>query len=358
MKEGKIRVLVVDDSALMRRIITRILEEDPEIEVIGTAKDGLDAIEKTESLNPDVITLDIHMPRMDGFSALEEIMKRFPRPVVVISSLTREGAEATFEALKLGAVDYITKPSGTISLDITDIADEIREKVKVAARAKISHGKVLAAPKLRKKWGDITDVVVGIGASTGGPKTVVEILSDLREAPPCAFVIAQHMPAQFTKSFADRLSKYTPIEFKEAEDGEELREYAGYLAPGGRNMTVERKGQKLVVRISDKPDTLFKPSCDLLFFSLAENACPMCVGVLLTGIGYDGAKGLLAIKRNGGITIAESEESAIVFGMPKTAIELGAAQYILPSWRIGKTIKRAVDKLKKEADKLKDMKVN
>ena len=346
----KIKVLVVDDSALMRRIITRILQEDPDIEVIGTAKDGEEAVEKTLALDPDVITLDVHMPRMDGLTALKIIMEKKPKPVVMISSLTREGAEATFEALRLGAVDYITKPSGTVSLDLVDLADEIRAKVKAAASSKVIPGKVLLPIELKAKQGELTDIVVAFGASTGGPKTVVDILSDFKVAPPSAFVVAIHMPPQFTKSFAERLSKYTPINFKEAEDGDELREYMGYVAPGGRNMKVVREGKKLRVRITDEPDTLFKPSCDVLFYSLAESACPRCIAVLLTGIGYDGAKGLLAIKEKGGITIAESEESAIVFGMPRTAIELGAAKYVLPSWRIARTIKTLIKKLKEEEE--------
>ncbi len=343
-----IKVLVVDDSALMRKLIREILESDPEIEVVGTARNGLDALKKIEELDPDVVTLDINMPVMDGKEALKEIMVRFPRPVVIVSSLTQDDAPLTFELLDMGAVDYIPKPSGTISLDIKKVADEIIQKVKNAFKAgfyKIRKAKRVEFIKEKLKPEKVAKYTVAIGISTGGPKTLLDILQDVNPDPDTCYLVVQHMPPQFTPSLAERLDRYTPIHFVHARNGEPVLGGKGYLAPGGWHLTVS---EDLKIRLTKNPaDTLFRPSVDVLFFSVAEIFGPKTVGVILTGIGSDGAKGLLEIRKKGGITIAESEETAVVFGMPRSAIEIGAALIVAPSYEIPREIKKALFRIKR-----------
>lgn len=350
---SKISVLIADDSALMRREIRRILESDPQIEVVAAARDGQDAVEKTRELDPDVVALDINMPVMDGLTALQHIMMISPRPVVMISSLTQEGSLTTYEALELGAVDFVGKPGGTISRDIGKVAEEIIYTVKAAARANrnrlglarvkqrrpepVRHRKRLA--RSRKTGGK----VVVIGQSTGGPKTIMDILPMLPEDLGAPVIIIQHMPASFTPSFAQRLDNNCALPFKEAERGDIVEPNHGYLAPGDYHMLLASRGMGrsgALVRLSTEPaDTLHTPSVDVTMMSVLDlYGGPNIVAVLLTGMGADGAEAMAAIRRAGGRTIAESEETCVVFGMPREAIARGGAEFVLPSYEIGEKI--------------------
>jgi len=350
---SKIKVMVVDDSALMRKLISEILSSDPSIEIVAKARNGLEALEKIPETDPDVITLDINMPIMDGVKALKQIMKEFPRPVVVISSLTQDEADITFKVLELGAVDYIPKPSGTISLDIKKISQEIIMKVKQAKTVKLDKIKRSALRKFdsyskKLKFGE-AKYAVAIGISTGGPKTLIDILAQLQPDSETTYLVAQHIPPHFTSSLVERLNNYTPIPFERAESEMSLMGGKGYLAPGGWHISITCEKR---IKITKRPlDAIFYPSVDVLFKSVAEVFKKDAIGILLTGIGSDGAKGLLKIKENGGITIAESEETAIVFGMPAAAIEIGAAQIIAPSYKIPREIERALFRLKRRDKK-------
>jgi two-component system chemotaxis response regulator CheB len=354
----KIRVLIVDDSALMRKVLNEILSSDPEIEVIGTARDGEDGINKAIELEPDVITMDINMPGMDGLTALQYIVSQGICPVIMVSSLTQEGALATFEALELGAFDYVAKPGGTISLNLKKISDEIIEKVKVAGREGVlgrirrrlkrtaehrvevtKKSKALPTGEVRK--------AVAIGVSTGGPKTLMEILPELPPDLDAAMFIVQHMPSNFTASFAKRLDQYSQIAIKEAEAGDIVTNNSGYLGKGGYHLLLrrDRTNEDIRIRLSTKPEHLFVPSVNVMMESVLEAFGSNTVGVLLTGMGDDGADAMVKIKNAGGITIAESEETAIVFGMPKEAIERGGADIIAPSYKIAEEIIRGLKSL-------------
>ncbi len=346
----KIRVLVVDDSAFMRKALREILESDPGIEVIDTARNGREALEKIASGRPDVVTLDINMPVMDGRTALARIMEENPLPVVVVSSLTKEEAPITMELLDMGAFDYVPKPSGTVSLDIHKVAGEIVEKVKAAYRYRhrVTRRKPLRRelrtphkPEGRKT----ARFVVAIGISTGGPATLIDILQECEADEESAYLVVQHMPPQFTPSLALRLSEYTPIKFHHASHGQAILGGYGYLAPGGWHMKVTPQKR---IKLFKDDSYIYYPSVDVLFSSVAEVYCPNAVGVLLTGIGRDGAEGLLKMKQRGCVTIAESEETAVVYGMPAAAKELGAAMEILPSYRIASAIRRYLRKLREK----------
>ena len=348
MKKKKIRVLVVDDSAFMRRAISEILESDPQISVVARARDGLDALQKIEQFDPDIITLDINMPVMDGLEALRRIMENRPRPVVVVSSLTQEEAPITLQLLDLGAVDYIPKPSGTVSLDIKKISSEIVAKVKAATGI---DPKRIIRPRPRRDFAHKAEephppsFAVAVGVSTGGPKTLLDIFEQVPPDSETVYLVAQHMPPQFTPSLAERLDRYTPIPFCQAQNGQPLRGGRGYLAPGGWHMTVTGD---LRIRLSKNPlNALFKPSVDVLFSSVKEVFGDRTVGILLTGIGSDGARGLLEIKETGGVTIAESEETAVVYGMPMAAKEIGAAEVIAPCYEIPEEIHKALLKIRR-----------
>jgi len=373
MMEGKkpYRVLVVDDSALMRSELSKIVGADPDLEVVGTAINGRFAIEKVQSLDPDVVTLDINMPMVSGLEALKVIMRDFPRPVVMISSLTQEGAEETVEALELGAVDFLAKPSGSISRDIDTQGDEIRKKIKVAASSRLRNrfqrrvpiapkpmGRLIPKPKVQAmpisqdssqilvRPGGPQGVVVGIGVSTGGPKTLMSILPELPADFPGALVIAQHMPEKFTASFAQRLDKLCPMKVKEAEEGDVVEAGTIYIAPGGKHMSLIQRNRKLLmVKLTlDEPGKIYKPSVDILFDSLNASLGTGWLGVMLTGMGADGAKALTALRKNGGHTICESEESCVVFGMPGRVVEMGGAEFVLDENKIsGKIIQLVGD---------------
>jgi len=347
-----IKVIVVDDSAFMRKAIREILESDPDIKVIDTARNGADLLEKLEKEEPDVITLDINMPVMDGKETLEVMKKKgINIPVIVISSLTKEDAPITLELLDLGAVDYVPKPSGTISLDIKKVSDEIIEKVKNAYKTK---GKVktlfkklprkrLFEHKVEKK--QVAKYVVAIGISTGGPATLIDILQEVNEPEDdTAYLVVQHMPPQFTPSLAKRLTEYSPIQFYHASPGQAILGGYGYLAPGGWHLTLTKEYK---VRLFKDDKYIYYPSVDVLFNTVADMFSPNAIGVLLTGIGKDGAEGLLKMKQNGCYTIAESEETAIVYGMPRAAKEIGAAIKILPSYKIAREINQVLKRMRR-----------
>ncbi len=352
--QRKIKVLVVDDSAFMRKAIRQILESDPLIEVIDIARNGEDALEKLREVKPDVVTLDINMPRMDGLTCLRHIMSTHPLPVVMISSLTQEGAQETFRALELGAVDFIPKLSGTISLDIDKQKEEIIRKVKAAVSAKIERiapFKVQPArPKVSfkevRRKAVISEKAVAIGVSTGGPQTLMKIIPHLPEDLPASLLIVQHMPPNFTRAFAERLNASSNIEIKEAEAGDVVEPGRGYLAPGDYHMTVAKRalGKGAIIRLSKEPsNTLHRPSVDVTMSSVAELYGKNTVGVILTGMGSDGAEAMVKVKKMGGKTIAQDETSSIIFGMPKAAIEKGCVDKVVSASKVAQAIVEAVN---------------
>ena len=330
-----IRVLIVDDSALMRDMLRSILDRDPEIEVVGTAADPFAAREAIKRLNPDVLTLDVEMPGMNGISFLEKLMTLRPMPVVMVSTLTQAGALTTLRALEIGAVEVVGKP-GKAS-DLERISAELINKIKVAASANIgarriapegTPGKVTAP--LQPIGCSRTGTVIGIGASTGGVEAIRAVLTGLPAGMP-PILIVQHMPGQFTGSFATRLDGLCAMHVKEGEDGEVLRPGTAYLAPGGRQFELGHAGPNLTCRIgSEERVSGHAPSVDVLFRSMAR-ICPInSLGVILTGMGRDGASGLLDIRLGGGHTIGQNEATSVVYGMPRAAFEVGAVERQLP----------------------------
>lgn len=349
------KVLIVDDSAFMRCELTRILESDPDIEIVGTARDGSDALEKIGRYKPDVITMDIEMPRMDGLTALQHIMITYNLPVIMISSLTQEGAEISLEALRLGAVDVIGKPSGTISLDIASQEQIIIQKIKTAAGIDCSkiHRAKAPAPKTESQppsapvkmvRTEASKFVIAIGVSTGGPNTLMKILPQLPQDLPAAVLIVQHMPPMFTKSFADRLNRACMLSVKEAEENDPIQNGCAYIAPGDFHMTVDRTKTKL--RISKNPDnTLHRPSVDVMMKSVADTFGRKSMGVILTGMGKDGAESLKLLHDKGCVTIAESEKTAVVYGMPREAVNCGAVDHVLPNDKVADKIVELIHSL-------------
>jgi len=345
-----LKVLVVDDSALMRKHLRAILQETGEFEVV-TARDGRDALEQVAAENPDVITLDINMPVMDGLECLSRIMTEAPRPVVMVSSLTKEGALATFEALELGAVDYVLKPGGTMSLNLREVSEEIRAKVRAAARARRRPRPSLprrptpvAVPRpARAALKPVTDIpgLVLIGVSTGGPSTLELILTELPAEFPWPVLIAQHMPARFTGVFAERLNGRCALEVREVDGLTSLQPGQILIARGEADAVVGRRAGKLVALNMPPDQSLWHPSVDRMVRSALDHfPAERLVGVELTGMGYDGAEAMAELHRRGGRTIAESEDSAVVFGMPKELIERGGADAILPAGQIADKLLR------------------
>lgn len=331
-----IRVLVVDDSAFMRKIITDILNHDQRIQVVGTARNGKDALEKQQLLNPDVITLDVEMPIMNGLEALKSIMRTSPCPVVMISSQTKKGAEITLLAMEFGAVDFVTKPSGAISLDIGKEEHTIREKVLHAASANIkpiniekskalqSNYEVKSKPRTNRSVPSANKKkVIAIGTSTGGPRALKTVISQIPATIKAPILIVQHMPAGFTRSLAERLNTVSEINVKEAEDGDILLDGTAYIAPGGYHISVDNKGNELMIRTHlEDPRKGHRPSVDVMYESLALHSTIEVVAVIMTGMGADGTEGLRALKANTPCyCIVEAEESCVVFGMPKAAIK-------------------------------------
>jgi len=331
------RVLVVDDSALMRKLIPQILERDGSIQVVGTAMDGAFALSKIEDLKPQVVTLDLEMPRMDGMETLRAITRKYRLPVIVVSAHTTEGATATFKALSLGAFDFVAKPQDIMSAQMQDIATELVNKIKAAAQTEWPRVRTelpLMPSRVTKRTGASAAPptrVIAIGISTGGPNTLQYMLAHLPADFPGSIVIVQHMPEGFTEMFARRLNDCSAIEVKEAQSGDMLLAGRALLCPGNRHMRVRRMPMGDVVVLSDEPRVNgHRPSVDVLFRSVAQEFGPQSVALLMTGMGEDGAEAMGAVKAAGGLTIAQSEESCVVFGMPKAAIERGHAMRVVP----------------------------
>src|ERR1700682_4835921 len=333
----RIRVLVVDDSALMRKLIPTILERDPSIEVIGTAMDGAFALKKIEEFHPDVVTLDLEMPRMDGMEALRLIMRRAPMPVIVFSTHSREGAYSTFKALALGAIDFVAKPRDAAAGHLDSIAVELIEKIKVAKRAsgcKIRLNVAVETGPPQKKPARAPlppSRIVAIGSSTGGPNALQYVLSQIPADFPSSILIVQHMPEGFTEMFARRLDECCALGVQEAKSGDLLLAGRALICPGNRHMMVRRMPRGDMAVLSDGlPINGHRPSADVLFHSVAQEFGPTVVGVIMTGMGEDGAEGLGAIKAAGGMTAAQSEDTCVVSGMPRAAILKGHANKIVP----------------------------
>ena len=331
---SRAKVLIVDDSAVIRQVLTDILSRDPELEVVGAASDPYVAREKILRLSPDVVTLDVEMPRMDGLTFLEKLMRARPMPVLMVSSLTEKGCETTLRALELGAVDFVTKPKMDVRAGTLELGDEIVAKVKAAASAKVFPRRKVSAPApqpLRMSSEALlksTHTVIAIGASTGGTEALRALLTPLPADSP-GIVIVQHMPERFTTSFAARLDSLSRIRVSEARDGDRILPGHALLAPGNYHMEVVRHGADYAVRISmSEPVNRHRPSVDVLFHSCARYLGTNAVGVILTGMGADGARGLLAMREAGARTVAQDEESCVVFGMPKEAIAAGGVQEV------------------------------
>lgn len=337
-----IKVLIIDDSAMVRKVFEQELSKDPEIEVVGTAPDPIVGRDKIVYLKPDVITLDIEMPRMDGLTFLEKLMKHYPLPVVVVSSLAKKGGDVALKAMELGAVEVISKPGTAYS--VGDMSEQLIEKVKAASKVKVfktvsnpshssSNNASLAAMRVQT-----TSKIIAIGASTGGTDALREVISRLpANAPPV--VVVQHMPQNFTKAFADRLNEICQVQVKEATDGEYLSIGKVLIAPGNQHMEIRRSGINYYVTLFDGPMMFHqRPAVEILFNSVAHYAGKNAVGAILTGMGKDGAQGLLNMRQAGAHTIAQDEKTCIVFGMPKEAIDIGAAQVVKPLQQITQTI--------------------
>lgn len=338
----KIRVLVIDDSAFMRRVIRQMLEADLEIEVVGAARDGAEGVEMALQLKPDVVTMDIEMPRMNGLEATEMLMERMPLPIIMVSSLTSEGAKATFEALDKGAADYISKNLVTSAFDLMKIQDELVAKIKAVAKRKPQFATlrseqkpVVAAPApplQRKGYATLKMAFVAIGASTGGPRAVQSILTNLPGGMDTSFLVSIHMPKAFTGPFAERLNGICKIPVKEAQNGEPIGAGKVFLSPGGMQTKVRKKGVTgLAFEIDEEPKSaLYKPCIDICMTSVADSYPGRALGVILTGMGHDGMEGMRHIKEKGGKTLAQNEQTCTVYGMPKSVIEAGLADKVAP----------------------------
>lgn len=352
----KTRVLIVDDSALVRQMLTEMINQDPELEVVAVAQDPYAAREKIKQLNPDVLTLDVEMPRMDGITFLRNIMRLRPMPVVMVSTLTEQGADVTLEALEIGAVDFVTKPKVDIAGKLQDYADDLIQKIKVAASARVrtrteqvprqADPKFSADAVLNKASPAgmtlrTTDRIIAIGASTGGTEAIREVLTAMPADSP-GTVITQHIPPKFSTSFALRMNSLSAMTVYEAEDGMQIVPGHAYIAPGDRHLVVERSGARYYCRLNDGPPVnRHRPSVDVMFRSVAQCVGPNAIGVILTGMGDDGARGLLEIKEAGAPTMAQDEASSVVWGMPGEAVKLGAADCQLPLDKIaGKIIQQ------------------
>jgi two-component system chemotaxis response regulator CheB len=361
-----IKVLIVDDSALVRKLLSEMLGRDRDIQVVGAAADPYAAREKIKQLNPDVVTLDVEMPRMDGITFLENLMRLRPMPVVMVSSLTQRGADVTLRALELGAIDFVAKPKVDIAGSLADYAEELIAKVKVAATARVRPRS--SAPRATAMQVDVrhtadavlpptsrgrvlrtTERIIAIGASTGGTEAIREVLAALPADAP-AVVISQHIPAAFSKPFADRMNQSSAMSVCEAQDGQYLLPGHVYIAPGDQHLLIERDGARYRCRLnSGPPVNRHRPSVDVMFRSVAQNVGPNATGVILTGMGDDGARGLKEMMEAGAHTIAQDEASSVVWGMPGTAVRLGAAHQVLPLHRIPDEVLQQTGDRRKEA---------
>ena len=337
-RTGKTRVLIVDDSALVRRVLTEGLAKYPDIEVVGTASDPYIARECIVKLSPDVVTLDIEMPRMDGLSFLSKLMRHYPIPVIVVSSLTTEYSETALRALALGAIDVIAKPGSWSAT--AEVTDALAKSIRVASQARVQRPLDLAEGLLKPRRPiselDISQQVIAIGASTGGTQAIETVLRQFPADAP-GTVIVQHMPERFTESFARRLNEQCSIHVREASDGDVIAAGLALIAPGDKHLVIQQSGTHWVARVKDGPKIHHqRPAADVLFQSVARAAGARAVGALLTGMGADGARGLLAMRDAGAHTIAQDEASCVVFGMPREAIRLDAASEVLPLNRIAR----------------------
>ena len=337
----RVRVLIIDDSALVRELLSKILASDPGIDVVGTAPDPYSARRKIKELNPDVLTLDVEMPKMDGVTFLRNLMRLRPMPVVMVSSLTEKGADVTLEALELGAVDFVSKPKIDLAHTLEQYADELKEKVRTASAAKVralthrpavrerlSVDAVLEKQPHRRHF-KTTDQIIAIGASTGGTEAIKSVLQAMPATSP-GVVIAQHIPAAFSHSFAQRMNSFSALTVSEAVSGEQILPGHAYIAPGDKHLIVRRDGARYVCELNDGvPVNRHRPSVDVLFRSVVHNAGANAIGALLTGMGDDGARGLKELRDAGAATVAQDEETSVVWGMPGAAVKLGGAVHVL-----------------------------
>ena len=343
-----VRVLVVDDSAFMRRVIGEAIASQPDMQLAGVAHNGLDALLKVEQLQPDVVTLDVEMPEMDGLTALRHLMVRYPRPVVMLSSMTQAGAVTTLRALSIGAVDFVAKPSGAVSLDFHRVRDELLQKVRAAATARV-HRKTPPAHRAPEagtrakigpwRGGGFEHVVV-IGCSTGGPRALAALVPQLRADSATAYVIVQHMPAGFTRSLAERLDASSLISVREAANGDHLAAGTALLAPGDFHLRLTRRG---AVELDQGPRVHgIRPSVDITLQTAAEHFGLKTVAVILTGMGQDGAEGAAALRQAGGYVLAEDESTCVVWGMPRAVVERGLAHGVAPLDRMPEALSAAL----------------
>jgi len=340
-----IKVLVVDDSALIRQILSEIIKSEPDMQLVGAAPDAFVAKKMVLEKAPDVITLDIEMPKVDGLRFLEVLMNARPTPVVMISTLTEKGAQATLRSLELGAIDFVAKPKIGVAEGMAAYHQLIVEKIRTASNSKVKKSVGSAAPTVNKVSYSGTEKLIAIGASTGGTEAIKEVLMSFPANAP-ATVITQHMPPGFTSTYARRLDSLCQITVREAIGGERLLPGHAYLAPGDKHMEVERSGADYRIRLTDGERVSgHKPSVDVLFGSICKSAGSNALGVLLTGMGSDGARGLLELFDENCETFCQDEASCVVFGMPKVAIEKGAAKHVLPLDAMGKAIMQSVDKM-------------
>ncbi len=338
-----IRVLIVDDSAVVRQVLSKALSQEPDIEVVGTATDPFVARDKIVKLKPDVITLDIEMPRMDGITFLRKLMQHHPMPVIILSSLTRKGGELGLQAIEAGAVEVLSKPGGSYS--VGEMGEQLAEKIRAAARARPVSRQAKSKPAAERVAStnlDLTNKIVAIGASTGGTEAIREVLVRLPPTVP-GIVIVQHMPPRFTTAFAERLNGVCAFEVREGQDGDSVYPGRCLIAPGNFHMLLRRSGARYYVNVKTGPMVHHqRPAVDVLFRSVAKAAGRNAVGVILTGMGADGAEGLKLMREAGSYTIGQDEATCVVYGMPKAAYEMGAVEKVLPLDKIAAEIMRRV----------------
>lgn len=351
-----IKVLIADDSAMMRKLLKRILETDSEIEVVASARDGIDVVEKAREFHPDVVTMDVNMPGLDGISALQYIVNEQICPVVMVSSLTLEGAVTTFEALELGAFDFVGKPGGTVSSNLDSVAPELIAKVKAAARLKGSRRGIQMLTRNRQESSrpaaaaarprsTKTIKAVAMGISTGGPKVIYEVLPLIPPDINAILFLVQHMPSNFTTTYVNRLNNACKVDVVEAQAGIKVQPGTVYVGSGGKHLNlVKNSAGEVMIRLTSKPDHLFIPSVGVMMESVLEVYQKNTIGVIMTGMGNDGADAMVKIRQAGGATIAEAEQSAIVWGMPGDTVKKGGAEVVVPIWDIAKEIMKAVNK--------------
>ena len=361
MQGEKIRVLVADDSAFMRKVLLSILDADGGFEIVGEAQDGREAVEKNARLKPQVITMDVNMPHMDGLQATEVIMSTEPRPIVIVSSESRDGAEATLRALELGAIDFVAKPTSAVDLDMSSVRQELVRKLRMAAKVRVVRNLMRkppaaapapaaprdqAAPRDEERRPAVALAAIDgmrlpvavLAASTGGPATLMKLMPQFRAGFPGALLVVQHMPGSFTAQFAEQLASVSQLPVKQAESGEELRAGHAYVCPGDRHLRVVAPGR---IVLDDGPRISgYRPNIDVTLESVAVLAGSNAVAAILTGMGNDGARGALAIQGNGGLVLAQDEATSVIFGMPLEAIKLGAVQHVLPLEQIAAAVMR------------------